>query len=217
MTTARTAEYATCHPQFIESNAVALASTIAFRKEPIGEVLARINAAAMRQIDHTGTISLIVRQMIQTLYQADVRLCLDVRYEVVDRGISTYINYWKNVLFDSPHCDVADDNSSQFDLGLDAVDPLAAAAYIGDLYALGYLSTEVLKICVAFIVDHFKSLCHLRCVEVILERANPYPITVHHLKPPFLFECLGTIRRRANQLFGKEVSFVSSTFFVDIV
>lgn len=112
------------------------------------------------------------------------------------------------MLYDTPHCDVRDDDSSECYLGLDAVDPSAVAAYLGDLYTLGYLSTEMLAACVAFIVDNFKSLCHLSCVETILERAHSSPVP--RLEPVFILECLGTIRRRAHQLFGKEISFVSS-------
>jgi hypothetical protein len=81
--------------QFIKSSAVILADAIILQKEPIGKVLASINAAGVYNIDYTQTISLIVQQMIQILRRTGTELYPHVKYEVVDRAVSTYINYWR--------------------------------------------------------------------------------------------------------------------------
>ena len=93
------------YPELVESNAVALADTISSQKEPVGEILARINAAAVYKLGYTRTIVLIVHGIIQNL-KTNTRkatpLSSYVKYEVVDRAVSTFINYWKvNVL---PKC-----------------------------------------------------------------------------------------------------------------
>lgn len=103
--------------------------------------------------------------------------------------------------------DVGDDDSY---LSIDAVDPLAVTAYIGDLHSLGYLSPGLFTICVAYMVNNFTRSFHLHCIEVILERANSFPVP--RLEPHYVLKCIGTIRRRAHQLFGKEISVVSSRF-----
>ena len=111
-----------------------------------------------------------------------------------------------------PHYDVGDDNSQ------DTVSPFSVAAYIGDLHALGYLSSWLLTTCVAYMVNNFGRPFHLRCIEMILERANSYPVP--RLEPLYVLECLGTIRKRAHQLFGKNISTVSFDiylFFLGIV
>lgn len=102
MSVAATVEYATCDLQFIESSAVALADTIILQKEPVDKVLARINAAGVSNISYTRTICLVVQQMIQILRRSNTLLYLHVKDEIVDRAVSTYINYWK-VMY-SPRC-----------------------------------------------------------------------------------------------------------------
>lgn len=92
-------------------------------------------------------------------------------------------------------------------LDIDAIDPLAVGAYLGDFYVLGYLSTQIFATCVIYLVNNFQSPFHLRCVEVILERAYCYPAPLQ--EPRYLFESLGIVRKRAHQLFGKEISPVS--------
>ena len=106
-----------------------------------------------------------------------------------------------------PHYDVGDDNSYR---SQDTVSPLAVAAYIGDLHTLGYLSSWLLTTCVAYMVNNFGRPFHLRCIEMILERANSYPVP--RLEPLYVLECLGTIRQRVHRLFGNDISTVSLTF-----
>ena len=86
---------ATYDLRFIESSAVAIVDTIILQKEPVGKVLARINFAAVCNIEYTGTVSLIVQKMIQILRRTNTPLYLHVKDEVVDRAVSTFINYWK--------------------------------------------------------------------------------------------------------------------------
>ena len=86
---------ATYDLRFIESSAVAIVDTIILQKEPVGKVLARINIAAVCNIEYTGTVSLIVQQMIQILRRTNTLLYLYVKDEVVDRAVSTFLNYWK--------------------------------------------------------------------------------------------------------------------------
>lgn len=89
-------EYTPGDLQFIRSSAVILADAIILQKEPIGKVLASINAAGVYNIDYTRTVSLIVQQMIQILRRTTgTELYSQVKHEVVDRAVSTYINYWR--------------------------------------------------------------------------------------------------------------------------
>ena len=75
-----------------------------------------------------------------------------------------------------PYCNVDDDVANESVLSIDVIDPLAVAAYLGDLYNSGYLSGKLLKTCMTFMLDNFRSLSHLHCIEVILERANSHPV-----------------------------------------
>ena len=110
------------------------------------------------------------------------------------------ISVIQDVFSDTPHCDVNDEPYL-------ALDPMAVSAYLGDLYSLEFLSEDMFTTCMAFILNNFECPSQLQCVEVMLERANSYPVP--RLDPQYLFECLGTIRRKARQLFGKKLSFVS--------
>lgn len=118
------------------------------------------------------------------------------------------------MIYGTPPRDIGDDDSY---LSPDTVNPLAVAAYIGDLHSLGYLSPKLLTICVAYLVNNFGRPFHLRCIEMTFERANSYPVP--RLEPLYVLECLSTIRKRAYQLFGKDISAVSLRFifFSDIV
>ena len=115
------------------------------------------------------------------------------------------------MLCGTPHWGVAVDDYPYPSLALDTVDPLAVSAYIGDLHALGYLSRSLLTTCMTYMVNHFTKPFHLRYIQVILERANSYPVP--RLAPFYILECISTIRNRAYQLFGKEISAVSRDLF----
>ncbi|KAF8801766.1 hypothetical protein BYT27DRAFT_7147070 [Phlegmacium glaucopus] len=141
--------------------------------------------------------------MIETLRQTNNELYSYVKDEIVDLAVSTYISYWQDVLSDTPLCDVGDDDSGESSLGLYPVDPLAMAAYLGDLHGLGYLSIEMFSTCITFMVNNIGSLCYLHSVEVIIERAYSYCVSC----PELLFECLDSIRRRARRFCGTDISF----------
>lgn len=95
MAATATVDYTTCDPQFIESTAVSLANIIILQKEPVGKVLAHITGAGVCNIDSTRTISLILQHMIHILRRTNTQLYLHVKDEIVDRAVSTYINYWE--------------------------------------------------------------------------------------------------------------------------
>ena len=109
---------------------------------------------------------------------------------------------------DTPHSDVGGAVYNKSDLRRDGIDPVAVTAYIGDLYGLGYITTKILKTCVGYMLDNFTSLLHVRCIDVLFERAYAHS-PVRGLDTPYLFHCLGVIRRRSRQVFGKEMSSVS--------
>jgi hypothetical protein len=88
-------DYSTRDPRVIGEGITILTDVIFFRKLPIENVLDRINAAAVHQIDSTRTVCLVVHGVIQALGRKDSQLCSDIKNEVTDRAISTYINYWK--------------------------------------------------------------------------------------------------------------------------
>jgi hypothetical protein len=104
------------------------------------------------------------------------------------------------VLCGTHRCDVSDDDSY---LGIDAVDPLAVAAYIGDLHSLGYLSRGLFTTCVAYMVNNFTRSFHLHCIEVVLERASSSPVP--RLEPRYVLECIATIRRRASVVWKRDL------------
>lgn len=82
-------------PRAISEGVTILTDVIFFQKLPIENVLDRINATAVHQIDSTRAVCLVLHGTIQALGQKDTQLCSYIKNEVTDRAISTYINYWK--------------------------------------------------------------------------------------------------------------------------
>lgn len=109
------------------------------------------------------------------------------------------------MLSDTPHGPTRQRHSNPLNA---YIDPLAVSAYIGDLYAIQLLPVDMLKACIAFLVNRVRTPAHLRCVEHLLNHANSSQITPR-LEACFLLTCLGAIQRYHR--YTKHTSPVSCT------
>ncbi|KAF8156584.1 hypothetical protein B0H34DRAFT_798004 [Crassisporium funariophilum] len=172
--------YAICHPRKIERTGFLLADAILSRRESIGSVLNRVNTVGAIDIKYTRTSALVARKMISELQRVDLDLYSFVKGEVEDMAVATFVEFWRGN---------GEPNSQ--------VDPKAVTAYIGDLYAMGFLPYDMLTTCIMFLLNNVDTPFHFHCVRILLERASSYHAP--RLSPGFLLDCLGTVRRRGTE------------------